>query len=362
MRKRNRNRFLKALLKYSFCVLILIGILMSILYLYLEKYEQSQLSYAIKEYTTKLEKEKMDDALDVLLEQLNTTIQSKEDVEKNFSDVVEHIEFHKDVSNTNEKQVSYTLSYNGNTIGSVTFAKSDGHNLFGLPIWKVKKESLDFTSMIIGKTIHCVDEWSIYVNDQLLDETYVTNTGIPFTGLEQFYYEGNPLGFPTMKEYSIPNIIGEVSVKIVSPAGVELSEESIKGSTFLDGVFEEDQTKVNSFIPSFLSAYVQCLSNANHDETANFENIKPYLVENGVLYNRLQEAIAGMAWANSAGDTLLNVNVNGISNFGGGYLLADVSYTVDTIGTEGAVQSTYNLIVLLQNKEDSFVVYDLAKY
>lgn len=361
-KRKKKNAFRMGLLKYALCLLCVFGIGMCVLYLYLVAYEDSQISHAIKEYTAALSSVESDSDAQIILEQINSEFEDAKTAEKNVKKVVNKIEFHKDFSKSDEETQSYILKYKGNQIGDVSFIKTDGENIFGLTSWKIKDNNMDVNGLLSNEVIGVPEDWRVYVNDTLVDESYITNKNLPYTGYEQFYDETNTLGLPVLNEYTVTNLFGDVKTVVVDPNGKKYSKEEINADLFLEDASESDLTRAEAYIKPFISYYVTCLSNANHDATGNFINISGYLYPYGSLYNRLAQAITGMSWANSAGDTLLNCTINDLKKFGTNYYICDVSYEVETVGTKGAVQNSFQAKILLFSSGTTFLVQDIANY
>jgi hypothetical protein len=60
----------------------------------------------------------------------------------------------------------------------------------------------------------------------------------------------------------------------------------------------------------------------------------------------------GQAWAHSGGDTVTKREDLLLMNMGKGYYLAELDYTLDTIGNKGHVESV-NRVIVLMSRTDS---------
>lgn len=359
-KRRKIRRSVDRMIRYAIVFFIIYGILMAFFYRYLYDYEHSRSAYAVKAYTESFDEDYLAEVSVDFRTTLDTKLQSKEDsLEKMAQIILPSLSYSKDLSSESDDAVTYKLKAENQVFGSVTFTKEN--HVLSYDRYVVSQESFDFSWLAEEKTVSLPDGWTIYVDENPLSDSYITGTDGMYTLLESFYGDGNPYGLPVLKTYKISRVI-DPAIVCMDPAGNSYDPDELDESLFLSEADETTETDVESFISAFLPFYVQCLSNANHNAEGNYLAIQPYILSGGNLDNRLYEAIAGQYWANSDGDTILSTTYHSVKDTGNGYLLVDVTYELETIGLQGAVQSESNNRILVQNTGDGFQVVDLESY
>lgn len=362
-RKKKFNRFFRFMVNYALCVGLVTLILMGMLWIYLSHYEKSQDLALVKEQVSEITKKSLKKETKNLINGLDHTYQSEEEaLDLMYELIHSNTSFSKDLNESTEDRVVYNLMVKKNVYGTISLEKEKGKDIFGFYAWKIEKTNYDYSALIMEDVIHIPNDWSLEVNNKSVGEEYISNYEQRYTTLNAFYGDGNYMGLPYLTEYRIGNKIGNLNVVVKDPAGKKYKKEKLDEKLFLNKCDEGTSQSIQNFMDTFLPYYIQCLSNANHDASGNFDAITPYLVPDANLYIRLYNAIEGQMWANSNGDSIVDVQYNKFLVVGNGYYLVDLTYTLETIGLQGAVQSTHNARVLLQESNGSFLACDIESY
>ena len=67
----------------------------------------------------------------------------------------------------------------------------------------------------------------------------------------------------------------------------------------------------------------------------------------------------GQQWAHSGGDTVTARDDLLLMDLGGGYYLAELDYTLDTVGNKGHVESVNRVIVLMSETDGGLKVIEI---
>ncbi len=363
-RKRKRkDPFLRFMGCYAICFLLVTCIIMSFLWIYLAHYERSQDAALVHNRIAEISKRSLKKQTKELIAGLDHTYQSKDEALDALYDLI-HTDssYSKNAEASSDDVVVYDLKANENVFGTITLQKKNKKDMFGFDSWSIVEESYDYSALVGEDVIQVPSGWTIEANHEIVSENYISNYEQRYSMLSAFYGDWNEMGLPYLIEYRIGNIIGHLNFTIQDPSGNIFKKEDLDEKHFLPTCEEGTRANIESFMNSFMPYYIQCLSNANHDAASNFIAISPMLTPNGNLYIRLYNAIEGQAWANSNGDQILDLIYNDCLSLGNGCYLVDFTYTLETIGLQGAVQSSFNARVLLQEYDGSYLAADIESY
>lgn len=361
-KKRKVKRFVRGMILYAAIFLIILWVILLFFWAYLNAYEKSRPTYAVQKYCNDFDLAYLEEKAGSFLDSLNSPFQNREEASLQLSqEIVGHITYKKSTTESLDNTVVYILSVEENELGKVTFTKPEDPS-FGFSAYELTSESLDFSWTAKTYSISVPEGWTVLLAGVTLDESYITSTTSEYKILEEFYADSSSFGLPTLITYSIPNVVGDLDFTVTNPSGVSYESKDLQEEMFYENISSDETQQLETFTNTFLPLYVQCLSNANHNATQNFYNIDAYLVTGGNLETRLYEAISGQYWANSNGDNIQNITFNSCKKIGDNFYLVDVTYVIDTIGTEGTVQSTSNNKILIQGTENGYFALDISSY
>jgi len=151
------------------------------------------------------------------------------------------------------------------------------------------------------------------------------------------------------------------SVADVSGSSVEITEETDR-NTFLPACTSEEEAQLQALVPEFLTAYVNYTGSANRMAYANLSRLKLLLVKGGALSDRLSAAVGGLLYAQSYGDTILSSTIHGLYKISNERFLCDVSYVLQTIGHQGAVETEHNIKLVYLLTDSGLKVEAMTHY
>lgn len=356
-----RKGFVIGMVIYALVFLALVGFGLNYFWDYIDAYEQSRPINTVKEYVAQLTAEDMCEGSEALLAQLDTHIRSREESCQMITDSVSAaISYAKKSSESTDTKQVYVLRSGKQIIGGFTISAGDPDR-YGFQRWSVTETHFDF-SHLMGEAVSVTvpSEFTVSINGNVLDETYITESGILYDAVEEFYddYE-----LPTLVTYAADSFLGTLTLDVTDTEGnpVEITGETDLNQ-FLPGCSEQQITELDTFVNGFLGRYVTFTGSANDAASANYVRLKAYLVEDGELAKRLYTAIDGLNYAQSRGDTIQEITVHRYVDIGDGRYMCDVTYIVETIGTKGAVDTTNNLKLIILNTSDGLKVEAMTRY
>lgn len=355
------KRFIKGMILYAVIFLVLGGIGLTVFWNFIDAYEQSRPVNAVKNYMTSLTKEHMCESSEELLSQLDENIQSREEacqvIQNSVSDDLSYAK--KAGESTSERQV-YVIRDGSQIIGQITIAPGD-EETFGFRVWSVIEESYDF-SFLMGEPVSVTvpSDFPVSVNGFALDETYITKSDIPYEALEAFY---DDFHLPTLVTYTFGSFMGELAEDVIDREGkvIQITEET-SYSMLLPGCDVSQTTQLEYFVNEFIDAYVTFTGSSNGTVNRNYANLRKFLIQDSDLAYRLYTAIDGLDYAQSRGDSIQQILINQIADVGNARYYCDLTYIVETIGREGAVQTTNNLKLIILETDDGLKVEAMTRY
>ncbi len=265
---------------------------------------------------------------------------SRADIEKLFSGQLRYVKIGRE--STEERQV-YAIISDERTLGTV--ALESGEKLNGITQWNVTDEKFDFSDLIESRELLAPAEWRVSCGGSVLDERYITETGIRYPSMTEAYDYGFSL--PTLVRYRLGNYIGELEITAADADGNEAQLKDDPAEYRLsDRCTEDVRTRMEDYTRRFLPLYIAFMSNTNHNAYDNYARVKPYLLPGSDLESRFYNAIVGQTWSHSKGDYLHDVVVNGVFEIGESKYLIDVDYQVDTTGNAGTVANEAGMLIV----------------
>ena len=356
-----RKGFVIGMILYAVIFLALLSVGLVFFWNFMDAFEQSRPVNTVKAYVAELTKEDMCENSEELLAGLDENIRSREEsCQFIMNSVTEEITYAKKSSASTETQQVYVLRSGKQVIGSFTISAGETDK-FGFQNWTVTEENFDF-SYLMGQPVSITvpSEFTVSINGQVLDESYIVESGIAYDAVEEFYGDYT---LPTKVTYAVDGFLGDLALEVTDAAGnpVEITEETDLNQ-FLPACSSQKVSELDTFVNGFLKRYVIFTGSANDAASINYVRLKEYLIEGSDLAQRLYSAIDGLNFAQSHGDTIQEVIINRYMDMGGDRYFCDVTYIVQTIGTKGAVNTTNNLKLIILNTEDGLKIEAMTRY
>lgn len=368
--KEKRRRALKPLVGFLFMVLYAVLFMaaaakgLEYLWDFLDAYEQSRPNKAIDRYVAQLDAEYVADQCDDLIAQVDHNIQSEEACRQYILDFLKDgiTYFKKSSECTEEKQV-FILRSGGKDIGRFEIAM-EGDSAYGFTNWVVAGDSFDL-SFLIGESVSTMapHNYPVYANGVLLDESYITQTGIQYEVLADYY---DDFDLPHMVVYEAGPCLGETAMQVCDPEGNPVTiDENTDMSVFLPRCTDEELAQVEDFLDEYLYRYVAYMSNYNSDTYYNLGRLREYILPGSSLDQRMVDTVASLIWVTCTRIRMGDVNFHLLYPVEGGTYICDLTYsaTIDTtVGTAASTTTGGNLTMILVTTEDGLKVETMIRY
>lgn len=353
--------FTCGMLIYAAIMLALVIYGLNFLWGYMAAYEASRPYIAVDAYMELVTDEYICDRSEELIGQIDHNIQSEEACRQVIKAAVsEGITCAKKTSECTEDQLVYVLRSGKQVIGRFVM-EPRGETAHGFTPWAVVEDSFDLSYLITDTvSITAPSHYPVYVNGNLLTEEYVTESGIEFAELEEFYgdYE-----LPTMSTYVAGPCLGVINLTVTDPDGNEVViDEGTDMNIFINNCTDQEVKALDAFAEAYIHRYVTFTSSVNDSRYENYADLAAYMIPDGKLAARMFDAIEGLYYAQSYADNIVSITINHRVNIGDGRYMCDVTYLVDTTGKAGVVQTTNNVKIIVVETSDGLKAEAMTSY
>lgn len=327
-RKSSGARFGLGMLIYALLFILLVVMGMRLFWGFIAEYEATRENHAVDAYLDSMDEEHIRRVSEPFLSTLDAGIQNAEQGESAVETVMRgELRAVRQGGESSANRAVYKIFSGDREIGRMAMTRPD-NPFFGFSSWTVVEESYDFSWLLDSDEITVPEGWTVSVGGTKLDNGYVTERGIPYAYLKDFYGKGLPELYQCT--YRIDQYIGDAPFALTDELGRPADPAALDEDRCLDNCTDEEKAAQESYVREFLPYYVECLANTRRNATDNYNRIRRFLVENGDLDVRLRGAIAGQYYAHSAGETIVSVTMLRHIHLGGEYYLVEFSYELDS--------------------------------
>lgn len=358
-KKRRLGGFRAFLLIYALLFLALLPALLRPLWNYLAAYEESGPDKAMERYLTSMDEAHVRALSADFLAGLDLRYQDGEQAFAEVNKVMSgELRYALKSSDTDLRHAEYNIRSGSRLLGSVRIAKGEDPR-FGFAPWTVEGESYDFSWLLGDDEITVPSTWTVLCNGTVLGEEDLTGEPIPFDLLKDFYGDSR-FDLPSYVTYRVSGVLGEAPFTLLDREGREQPRDGQwSEQELLANCSAEQEEQIRTLLDGFLQRYIDCLSNASRNVQGNYQALKPYIVSGSDIDKRVRDNMEGQAWAHSGGDTVTARNDLLLMDLGGGYYLAELDYTLDTVGNKGHVESVNRVIVLMSETKDGLKAIEI---
>lgn len=362
MAKKKKASFARGMVIYAVVFLAITAAGLAVFWDFIDAYERSRPKNTMDAYLSSLTAEDMCSASGEFMEQIDWNLQNAEA----YSAVIENsldakVTYARKSSACTDTRQTYVLRCGSQVIGEVVISAAEP-DLYGFTVWEVAEESFDFAHLMCQeKSVTVPQAYTVSVNGYPLDESYITESGIEYSALEEFY---DDYTLPAMVTYTADGILGELELVITDENGNQVDNwEDTDPNTFLDNCSEEETQMLAQYMENFLVSYVRFTGSSNQAASLNYAKLRnQFLIPDSPLANRLFTALDGLAFAQSYGDKLDEVVLHRVSRIDDTHYFCDVTYLVSTYGKAGKVQTSNNMKVMLVFWENDLRVEAMTRY
>lgn len=355
------RKFTQGILIYAVLFLAAAAIGLGFFWEFIESYENSRPKNTLKAFVDQLTVEQMCEGSDDLYAVIDPNIQERELFDQVIRDsVTEPISYAKKSSETTDDRQVYILRCGKTPIGKFAISAGDADR-FGFRKWEVTEVSFDFSHLMGEKvSVTVPSDYCVRANGKVLDENYITESGIEYTALDGFYEEYT---LPVMVTYTVERFLGEVSLTVTDQSGADIEiTPQMDINSLLPVCSAEEAEAIEAFSKEFVRLWVNFSGSTGATVTQNYYSLRRILPSDGVLAQRLYTAVEGLTFGQTSGISVQNVMINRTVPLGNGIYMCDMTYDVRTIGRNGPVDTTSNMKIMIVTEASGFKVQAMERY
>lgn len=276
------TKFWRIYKRFIIISLIIIVLILSVLWLFLDSYEKSQPFYKAEYVVNKLKTgkaKKIVEKLDVINKELNTNKKIAKILNNEYEN--QKITYEKKTGYFTKETPVYNIILNDKIIGTLYLEKNNQKNLFGLNNWSLQKiEGL----LPTPKTINIIakKEFLVYVENNELTNKDIINSNYETEEIKELKKHTNLdsiISYEVKGIYEEPSIYGQISGKKYT--AIMDNEQNL----YRIG-FDEDRNlfaEQKEYLDTIIKDYTKYIINEH-----SFNNIKEYLINGSETYKILQ--------------------------------------------------------------------------
>lgn len=322
---------------------------------YMAAYEQTRPRTAIREYVDSLSEEYILAHAPDFFDGLDSYIQSREESAERVWDAVRDLDYVRQYAPDGE--LVYALKSGGTVFGTVTFTRGE-EELMGFPVWQLSAEEFSFDYLCADAETTVPEDYTVLCGGRALGEEHISERGIPYSLLEEFY---DDYALPTLVTYRTGSYIGEMELQVLSADGSPVDPDQLDEAFYTDNCTDEEKELVSDFVNKYINRYVSFLSGARGG-VSNYGRLNQLVLKGSDLASRLNQALGGLGYASSRADEIESITVNEVMNVGEGRYVCSVTYLVNTLGNRGYVETTNNSKLVLFTASDGLRAASQASY
>lgn len=326
-----------------------------------EAYEMARPYHAIDSYMEDLTPEYICHRSSDLIATIDHHIQSEEACRDVIRKAVSgSITYAKKTSECTDEKMVYILRAGNQVIGRVELVP-EGQAQMGFTPWAVSTDSFDLSYLLTDTVSTTVpSQFPVYVNGAQLDERYITESGIRYSYLEDFYEDYE---LPTIVSYQAGPCLGEISLTVTDPAGNPVTiDETTDLNSYLDNCTAEEVAALDTFMQDFIRRYVRFSNSSADVSRTNYYYLLQDVVKDSPLAKRCKEALVGMVYGISQRYEIKSTQINWCSNIGNQRYLCDVTYVVDIRYKGEMIENIFNIKLIVVDNEGRLQAELLRSY
>ncbi len=185
----------------------------------------------------------------------------------------------------------------------------------------------------------------VSINGQVISSDYAVSVGSKLDeSVELLRYECSGL-------YTEPEISVSIGGEDVLPCELRM------GTCYApDAITTAELSEAGSFLPEFISAYVDFACNRNKAAEMNFVNLAPYLLSSSELYTDLRNSIENIVWATTSDIDFKGYEVYDLIPLGDGRYVCHTNYKVSYTLGANRLDIDQDDVVLIVNDGGKYCV------
>ena len=341
------------MLAYAVYFLCFFTIGLIILFRFLDENQKAQPGMAVDAYMKNFSEEQVLERERDFLSTLDTNVQSEEETAGLILQYVgENVRCVSSPMESTSDRLAYVLMTGDRVIGHMYLEQGE-ETAFGQRPWHVAGEEFDF-SFLKGEPVSVTvpDTFSVQCNGTVLGSEYITESGIEFENLRDYYPMNDAI--PHLCTYTVDNYLSEIELVVLDDLGnvSQIPEEEYAEYCMKDVCPQDEKAAVTEFINAFIEKYVAYTGSSKYNYNENYNALEPYMVPGSDIQQRTFNARDSFAFGGARDNIIKEVTVKQCIPLDDGKYYCEIVYFVDVRGGSGAYTLTENTAKLIVQKTD----------
>lgn len=368
--RRSSTVYWVSLVIYGIALSVVAVLVISMFSGYAKEYEASQPDSVISTYMDAINENRWNDSMKAAADALANDFQSPEQCEELVKSTLNSdIEYVKAGGTGSTDTEKYNLGCNGQLIGNFRIIQDgsrsgklsypNGIFIPGVGInlpstnapWIFQSDEFDFSYLKNGSCDFTIPSgWSATINGNPVGEEYISESGIHYDVLEDYYAEFKDL--PTKTSYHIDGLVGGVEpVFTDSAANVVTVDPSKDDSQFLEPCSAETSARLKAFADEFVEAYYNYFGTKNADAT--YPALLKFVKVPSDLKDRMDQALSDRNWIHTYSNAYSNKSFDGAYSLGGGFYVINYSLDISEYSDYWTAAEHVNLKIIVVEDDQS---------
>lgn len=360
--KKHKHGFLIGMIVYALVVLAAAWFGLRYFWNYIEAYELSRPEHALDSYIAQLDKEHICDLSQEVIDRVDHHIQSEAECREYLSSQLGEVRYSKNLVDSTEDCVVYTLRSGANVIGRIQLVP-ERTDEYSFTYWTVTGESFDLSYLLGNAQIEITvpEDFRVSVNGAELGEAYVTEQDVPYDAFEEFYGEYE---LPSMTTYRAGPFLGEYTFEVTDSQGstVVIDETTDCAQFVVNNCAEDTVEDLDKFVDVFVRKLVAFTGSSRNAASQNYRSLAQHIMDASALMRRMESAIDTLQFSHNSSDIIAEITVNHYYQIEEGKYLCDVTYLVDTTGTEGVTRTVNNIKIIVVDSFGTLKALAMTSY
>lgn len=359
-RKERKHPFVRGMVIYAVVFLAVLAAGLAVFWDFMESYEASRPKNTMDAFVEQLTAEQMYDYAAGFVAELDGNLQDREEICRVVAEnMTEKISYAKKSSECTEDRQVYVLRSGSREIGQVAITAGEP-DVYGARVWSVSEMEFRFPHLVgSGATITVPEGYTVSVSGTRLDGNYVSEENIPYPALAEFQGQ---FDMPELMTYQVGSYLGTCEFTVTDHNGqIVAVTEDMNWDPVIQTCTEEEEAELETLALDFVQKYVT-FTGSRKNVQSHYSKLAKLMVSGGDLAQRLMKAIDGMQYAQSAGDSVVDFQVNQCVRISEERYMCDVTYVLQTITKNGTVEADINMKIVFLETQQGLKVEAIANY
>lgn len=354
-----KSRFGTGLVIYILIFLILTAVGLIIFYDWLDAFEKTRPTHAVKAYEESLHEYGLTEETLASLTGVDRKLQSDKDIRAYTKDLLSQAALFRSLEKSSSDRQVYTVRSEGANIGTVAFCPT-GEKKFNFHAFVPSEEEYDFSAWAETVSVNVPENYTVSVNGVPLDDSYCTESGIRYKTLQDYYDDYS--GLPTMVTYTTGNVLGKPEVTVTDRSGKTYIPEELTEAIFLDSCTAEDRARLSDFARDFVNNYVQFTADVGGGHYIYYNELRQMVTQDSPLLDRMTQSLGSFGYTTTRSCNIIRDSVNICCPFNRSVYFVDYSYTTKTVGSGEAVEDSRNVRLVVEDSGGTLLVREMTYY